>query len=530
MYRWTLHFPPPDGYAPFRERLRGRRWRASRMENHMEVQSIHFPSKILKRSKGRNAVAAAAYRAGEALAFGDVTFDFTRKQNVLATRILVPPPPSASESWQWLDRLQDRATLWTEIERKENRKDAQLAREIEISLPAALSAQAREKLVWDFCQRHFVSAGMVADIALHGPGREGDNRNFHAHVMLTMRELTPDGFGKKHRDWNRNELLDEWKTAWEAACNEALAAEGAAVRMDRRPLAARRQELLDRAEATPDRIEQRRLEIAAERLNYTPRPHLPRTPYRALSRGLPIPDYLGKVDNKPALNKWREDVAAWKAAVQSRVEAEERADAMEAALEAEIAAARLREAEQAKAEEEERASRELQDAQEAAAMALFEGLKHQSFARIRVTAAAMLAYDPDPKWNAANELAQALPGIDLSDPRATHATIGKSVAALRAVEEVFEKDGELDDRHDHMTHSMRGLSTSLRIDGWQTTQRRMAEFLPEWIVRTVRHVVEIVAELIRTEQRATPTPQSKGGDSSAGETKPLPPTPGPRPS
>lgn len=489
----------------------------------MEVQSIHFPSKILKRSKGRNAVATAAYRAGEALAFGDVTFDFTRKQNVLATRIMVPPRPSDSQSWQWLDRLRDRATLWTEIERKENRKDAQLAREIEISLPAALSAKARERLVFDFCQRQFVNAGMVADIALHGPGKEGDNRNFHAHVMLSMRQLTADGWGKKCRDWNRNELLDQWKDAWETACNEALAAEGAAVRVDRRPLAARRQELLDRAEAASDRIEQRRLEIDAERLNYTPRPHLPRTPYRAMTRGLPIPNYHGEVDKKPAPHKWREDVAAWKAAVQSRIEAEERADAMEAALEAELAASRLR-------EEEERGSQELQDAQEAAAVALFQGLENQSLTELRVTAAAMLAHDPDPAWNAADELAQALPGIDLSDPRATRAAIGKSTATLRAVEDVFEQDGELDDRHDQMTRSMRDLSTSLRIDGWQTTQRRMAEFLPAWIVTTVRNVVEIVAELIRTEQRAAPTPQSKGGDSSAGEAKPPPPTPGPRPS
>src|SRR5205823_666009 len=65
------------------------------------------------------------------------------------------------------------------------------------------------------------------------------DRNTHAHVMLSMRELTADGFGAKVRDWNSPELLEQWREKWADYQNEALKEAGLTVRVDHRSLEAR---------------------------------------------------------------------------------------------------------------------------------------------------------------------------------------------------------------------------------------------------------------------------------------------------
>jgi hypothetical protein len=80
---------------------------------------------------------------------------------------------------------------------------------------------------------------MIADVALHAPGKEGDDRNHHAHVMLTMREMLGDGFGKKVRDWNGNDVLGEWREAWAVHQNRDLERYGHEARVDHRSYAER---------------------------------------------------------------------------------------------------------------------------------------------------------------------------------------------------------------------------------------------------------------------------------------------------
>ena len=52
--------------------------------------------------------------------------------------------------------------------------------------------------------------------------------------MLTMRELTPEGFGLKVTEWNRRELLGEWREHWAGLANEHLLRSGFDVRIDHR--------------------------------------------------------------------------------------------------------------------------------------------------------------------------------------------------------------------------------------------------------------------------------------------------------
>lgn len=202
------------------------------------MASYHFAVQIIARSKGGNTLKAAAYRAAAKLrdAAGAV-HDFSRRRGVVHTEILAPEGSAAF--------LRDRQQLWSHVEQLEKRRDAQLAREINLALPAELTDAQRLALVRGFIQEQFVARGMVADFAIHAPVAEkgDDSRNHHAHVMVTLRQATPEGLRKtKTREWNSDELLKAWREAWAKAQNRALERAGQRDRVDHRTLAAQRQD------------------------------------------------------------------------------------------------------------------------------------------------------------------------------------------------------------------------------------------------------------------------------------------------
>ncbi|MFC1609705.1 Ti-type conjugative transfer relaxase TraA [Myxococcota bacterium] len=185
---------------------------------------FHLSVKILSRASGRSAVAAAAYRAGCALTNENdgLHHDYSKRRGIAHTEIMCP---ENAPTW-----MRDRAELWNAIERIEKRKDAQLAREVELALPIEIGERAQLELVRSYVRDHFVEQGMVADIAIHRDNPE----NPHAHVLLTMREINEHGFGNKVRDWNRKEHLLCWREGWALAVNRFLAREGQLVRVDHR--------------------------------------------------------------------------------------------------------------------------------------------------------------------------------------------------------------------------------------------------------------------------------------------------------
>ena len=128
--------------------------------------------------------------------------------------------------------------MWLEVERHERRKDAQLAREIEVALPHELTDQQREWLVKDFVHEQFTRRGFVADVAIHAPDRQGDARNHHAHILLPTRTLTREGFGPKARDLNTKDQLAQWRAQWAHLANHHLERHGHAARIDHRTLEA----------------------------------------------------------------------------------------------------------------------------------------------------------------------------------------------------------------------------------------------------------------------------------------------------
>jgi hypothetical protein len=188
----------------------------------------HFRAKVISRSQGRAICAAAAYRSGEKIKderYGQ-TFDYTPRTSIHATEIRAP---AHAPDW-----MKDRSQLWNGVEAFETRKNSQLAREFEVSVPHELTAEQRKQAVRQFVDSELVSRGMVADVAYHDfTGRHSHNP--HAHILVTMREIDGNSFAKKkNRDWNTEETLVNWREAWAKYANQALEQAKSQTRVDHR--------------------------------------------------------------------------------------------------------------------------------------------------------------------------------------------------------------------------------------------------------------------------------------------------------
>ncbi|MCP1243902.1 MobQ family relaxase [Acetobacter lambici] len=191
----------------------------------------HLSVKSISRSAGRSVVAAAAYRAGQELTDErqGLTHDYTRKQGVEDAFIVAP---------DGADWAQDRNVLWNAAEAAEKRKDAKTGREYELALPAELDAGARKELARDFAGELVERYGVVADVAIHEPGREGDNRNHHAHILTTTRTVGADGLGAKTRVLDvastASGEIERLREVWASQVNQALERHQVEQRVDHR--------------------------------------------------------------------------------------------------------------------------------------------------------------------------------------------------------------------------------------------------------------------------------------------------------
>jgi len=185
----------------------------------------HFSYKMFTRSKGHSAVGKAAYRAAEKLHDErlEKTFDYRHKSDVLHKEIML--------SKNAPERFLDRQVLWNEVEASERRKDSQLAREIEVSLPKELTDEQNIKLTKEYVKNQFTSLGMIADVCIHkGHGKDQP----HVHIMLTTREVSEEGFGKKVVEWDKQPVLYKWREEWVNCTNKHLAKAGLDIKIDHR--------------------------------------------------------------------------------------------------------------------------------------------------------------------------------------------------------------------------------------------------------------------------------------------------------
>lgn len=140
----------------------------------------HLSTKPISRSSGRTATASIAYRAGIAITDERTgkQHDYTKRGGVVATQLHTPNNLPI-----------ERNQLWNLAEKTETRKNSRTAREIVVNLPHELSPADRSQLVNDFAKDLADKYGVGVDVAIHQPDKHGDNRNHHAHIMLTTRKL-----------------------------------------------------------------------------------------------------------------------------------------------------------------------------------------------------------------------------------------------------------------------------------------------------------------------------------------------------
>lgn len=201
----------------------------------------HLAMKPISRSAGRSAVAAAAYRASERLTNerDGQTHDFTARRGVEHAEIVLPEGVEA----EW---AQDRSTLWNAAEFAEKRKDARVAREIEVALPHELTAEQRLELTREFAHDLADRYGVAVDFAIHSPHGDTDVRNHHAHILLTTRKVEGSGLGEKSDLELENKKLTalglptshdqlrDIRLDWEQRANRHLTLAGHDIRIDHR--------------------------------------------------------------------------------------------------------------------------------------------------------------------------------------------------------------------------------------------------------------------------------------------------------
>lgn len=159
---------------------------------------LHSPVRLVQRSKGRTATAAAAYRSGTRLECertGEV-HDYTRKQGIELTALLFPEDTP--------EHIQDRQSLWNAAEKREKHPRAQTARDLEVSFPTEFNLEQRREAGLTIGNMLVERYGVAADLCWHQPSKSGDERNFHLHVLFTTRRF-------QNGDWakNKDRTLDD---------------------------------------------------------------------------------------------------------------------------------------------------------------------------------------------------------------------------------------------------------------------------------------------------------------------------------
>ncbi|MBB0686329.1 mobilization protein [Klebsiella quasipneumoniae] len=139
--------------------------------------------------------------------------------------------------------------LWNIVEQKERRANSRTAKEFKITLPNDLSNEQNIALMKDFLLNHFVDKGIICDFVLHN---DKDNKNPHAHVMITTREITPNGFGKKVRSWDEEKTLHDWRKQWAKTQNKHLKNAGLKSRVSHRTLEEQKNIMIDLAKKAED--------------------------------------------------------------------------------------------------------------------------------------------------------------------------------------------------------------------------------------------------------------------------------------
>ena len=165
------------------------------------MAQYHAHLKSISRADGRSATGAIAYRAACKIVDDrtGLEFDFTKKKGVEHSQIFFPPGEDDSRP-----DLHDTSALWNEVEQRETKSNAQVAREFEFSFPHELNAEQRQQMLSEFCTWLAKNHGVVAQGCIHAPhGKNADDRNYHAHILFSTRRFENGQFTEKTREFSK---------------------------------------------------------------------------------------------------------------------------------------------------------------------------------------------------------------------------------------------------------------------------------------------------------------------------------------
>ncbi|HED3083150.1 TPA: MobA/MobL family protein [Citrobacter freundii] len=228
-----------------------------------------FKMENISRGEGQSSVNSAAYRHRKVFfdnRTGEVCGRKTaHKKDLAFAQIFAPEhtPPAL---------IVDSETLWNAVEASEKRKDARLAKEFKIALPAELTPEQNIELTAAFVFEHFTKQGIIADVVIH----DINCHNPHIHIMGTTREILSTGFGKKVREWDKPETLDSWRKGWQDICNGFLELYGRDERVDHRSIRVQYEEALEQATVAATNEEKAIWLAKAIETNRDPILHIPR--------------------------------------------------------------------------------------------------------------------------------------------------------------------------------------------------------------------------------------------------------------
>lgn len=192
----------------------------------------HFSVKTVARSAGRSATASIAYRAGEKIYCEREgrEHNYSRKTGVEYKEIYLPEGAP--------EHLKNREKLWNEVEQRETRKNSTVAREFEIAFPSELNQEQRLAMLEELCASIVERHQVAVDACIHAPhtGSGSDERNYHAHILMSTRKLTPEGFTEKTRELDQKHSgeIEHWREHFADICNMHLDMAGSTARVNHR--------------------------------------------------------------------------------------------------------------------------------------------------------------------------------------------------------------------------------------------------------------------------------------------------------
>jgi MobA/MobL family len=199
----------------------------------------HLSAQVISRGYGHSAVHAAAYRARDDLTDErtGLRHDYSRKADELLFEGIYAPKDAP-------DWARARPQLWNHVEAFEKHRRAELAREYVIALPHELTLDQNRYAVQDWVRDNFTRKGLIADVTIHAPSEQGDERNMHAHIMVVMRKLDGSEFIRakerydtfSEKDAAKKAELESLRESWARTGNRHLERHGFEPTLDHRTL------------------------------------------------------------------------------------------------------------------------------------------------------------------------------------------------------------------------------------------------------------------------------------------------------